>query len=319
MMTDFDFYDTAAVPDGFGLHNMGATCYFNAVIQALISCPAFNKSVREINSAPHSNKVLSYYGKMISTSLKNPLDNRLSHFSPLIWKEIFKYVQTRADIHKFSTGQQDAGEGLHMFMESIEKFNVLQDLFKHRYESTIYCPECKKEVSKKNCEYILFDVPANLETKQLKKFKNLDPTHGKKSGLRDFILRQNTFVDKDYRCPNCKVKGEKFMKLTLKMLPEIIIVMAKKYVHDGKSSKKLNVMSKFPETMTFDGYSDKGRFDMNYEAVAQIEHAGSLKSGHYWAVCKRKDGWQTLNDSGVREGMFKPTKNTYIVFYHIKK
>lgn len=318
-MSDFDFYDEKMIPEGFGLHNMGATCYFNAVIQSLISCSAFNKNVQKINKTPHDNNVLKYYGDMITLSTKDPKDNRLSHFSPLIWKEIFKYVQTRSDITRFSTGQQDAGEGLHMFMQAIEKFHDLQDLFKHRYESTIYCQDCKKNVSVKNCEYILFDVPPALEIKQLEKFKSLDKTYGKKKTLQEFLLNQNTFVDKYYKCPKCGVKSEKFMKINLKMLPEIIVVMAKKYEHDGKTSRKINSTTDFPSTLTFNGYSEKGSFPMKYEAVAQIEHSGSLSSGHYWAVCKRKGGWQTLNDSTVREGKFQPTKNTYIVFYHIKK
>lgn len=188
-MTDFKFYDAKLVPAGFGLRNTGSTCYFNAVIQALISCPAFNKSVAHINRTTHGNSVIAYYSKMMSAALKNPNDRNLLKFSPLIWAEIFKYVQTRSDIYKFSAGQQDAGEGLHMFMESIEKFTSLQDLFKHRYESTIYCPDCRKEVSRKNCEYILFDVPPNLEAKKLKKFKDLDASYGKKNEFTRFYTQ----------------------------------------------------------------------------------------------------------------------------------
>jgi len=70
-------------------------------------------------------------------------------------------------------------------------------------------------------------------------------------------------VDKDYRCPKCNVKSEKFMKIKLRMLPEILVVMSKKYIHDKQGrSRKLDTMTNFPQTLEFNGSSDGKRFKM---------------------------------------------------------
>ncbi len=319
-MSNFEFYDERYVPAGFGFRNLGSTCYFNAMIQALVSCSAFNKLIIENRDVAEykNNKVIEYYTQMMALSLQNADNQQLPGASPHIWGEIFKYIKSRSDGHAFGTGQQDAAEGFHMFMEAIEEFQPLQDLFKHRYETVVYCPDCKQDVSNTLCEYIIFDVQPNLKIEQLEKFQELDPSFGQTLDLKEFLQQQNTHVDKDYRCPKCKVKSEKFMKIKLRMLPEILVVLSKKYVQDEKGrARKLNTVTQFPKTLEFNGAADGKRFKIKYDAVAQIEHSGSLKSGHYWAVCKRKGKWQNLNDSSVRDGEFMPTKNTYITFYHV--
>lgn len=319
-MSSFDYYDDKFVPAGYGFRNMGATCYFNAMLQALTSCSSFNKLLVENRSVEEykKNAVIKYFTQMLAVAYKNPHDSQLGESSPYIWSKIFEYIKTRSDGHIFTAGQQDAEEGFHMFMEAIDAFQPLQDLFKHRYESIVYCPDCKEDVSRKMSENIIFKVEPNLKIEQLEKFKELDSSYGKTVDLNYFLCQQNTSVDKDFKCPKCKVKSEKFMKIRLRMVPEILVVVSQKYTHDKKrGSKKLDNLTNFPETLEFNGSADGKKFTMQFDAVAQIEHTGSLRSGHYWAVCKRKDGWKTLNDSSVSPGKFKTTKNTYIVFYHI--
>jgi ubiquitin C-terminal hydrolase len=95
------------------------------------------------------------------------------------------------------------------------------------------------------------------------------------------------------------------------MVPEILVVMSKKY----DSEHKLNIYTDFPEVMEFKGNANNK--NMRYEAVAQIEHSGDLNGGHYWAICKRKGGWFEINDMTVTPSQFQPSVNTYIVLYHL--
>jgi ubiquitin C-terminal hydrolase len=217
-------------------------------------------------------------------------------------------------LHEFDIGQQCAREGYHYLMESLEDFEGIQNLFLHRYQTILYCFDCKGWVSKVECNYSLFEVQANLKTEQLERFKHIDESS---MDMNQFLSRQDGYVDKDYRCPNCRVASEKYRRTVLVMAPEILVVMAKKYTPE----QKLDIYTDFPKTLTFKGRDQKKDklFPMRYEAVAQIEHIGDLNGGHYWAICRRNDGWYNINDTNVSKSEFKPTKNTYIVMYHIMR
>ena len=128
--------------------------------------------------------------------------------------------------------------------------------------------------------------------------------------MNKFLARQYGYVDKFFKCPKCTRLGEKYRIDHLVMSPEILVVLSKKYV----AYNKLDVYTEFPKTMEFNG---KNNIILKYEAVSQIEHIGNLNSGHYWAISRRPDGWSSLNDNQFTKYEFNPTKNTYIVFYHL--
>jgi ubiquitin C-terminal hydrolase len=340
------FNQRATLP-AFGFNNLGFTCYFNALLQGMLSCTAFTEELiqRKDDEKYDSNPVTQHIIQLIELAMhyKTLLDRnksgedktaaiksaelRLNNLSPTIWRNMimFLHVQKKKQIQTFSTGQQCAREGYHFLMESLEDFDGIQNLFLHRYRSLIYCFDCEKWVSKKEDNYSLFEVQANLKTEQLERFKQLDDST---VDMNQFLTRQDGYIDKDYRCPECeatkkpdenavnpKPRTEKYSRTVLVMAPEILVVMSKKYTME----QKLDVYTEFPKTLTFKGHDKKKdkSFPMHYEAVAQIEHTGGLNGGHYWAVCRRNDGWYNLNDNRVTKSEFGPTKNTYIVIYHI--
>ena len=55
-----------------GFNNLGNTCYFNALIQALLSCTSFNKIIYENkdNKKYKQNKVISKYLEILE-NMKN--------------------------------------------------------------------------------------------------------------------------------------------------------------------------------------------------------------------------------------------------------
>ena len=108
----------------------------------------------------------------------------------------------------------------------------------------------------------------------------------------------------------CKKKGEKYKINLLIMIPEILVIMSKKY----NTKEKIDIITEFPEHLVFD---NTGGGIISYMAVAQIEHIGSKNSGHYWVICRRKGGWFSINDMLISPSKFSPSSNTFMVFYHM--
>ena len=330
-------YDESFALYPLGFRNLGTTCYFNALLQSMLSCTSFIQELLQTNQHNsekkrknlhrfNNNNVTKLITELIKSNYRyqelklkininntsenvinefSELEEKLTDLSPKIWKSMIGSLNNN-NILNFMRGQQCAREGYHYLLESMEKFQRIQNLFLHRYKSLIRCDKCNDWVSDVECMYSLFEVEPELQMEQIDKFQKY---HINTKDMNEFLMKQSTYVDKDFICPKCKEKGEKFRINALVMIPEILVVMSKKY--DLESKK--NIYTDFPEKMEFKG-SNK---TLHYNAVAQIEHSGGKDSGHYWAICKRKNGWFNLNDMNVSPGKFQPTKNTYIVFYHL--
>lgn len=313
--------ESGILPSGF--INLGATCYFNALLQSILSCTSFidiifneretfnhNSITRLIINYIENNRDYERLSRKGNSETKlNILKNKLNNFAPVIWKEMITVLCKKKNIQEqtFMQGQQCAGEGFYYLLESMEMFPIIQKLFLHRYKSLIHCFECKKWISDVESLYSLFDVEANLNSEQLDKFNKY---HINSENMNEFISKHSSYVE-GFKCNTCKKKDDKFKLNVLVMVPEILVVMSKKYTKE----KKLDIHTEFPKQMIFNGTKNK----MTYEAVAQIEHEGGKNGGHYWAIVKRKNGWFKINDMLVSPAEFQPTKNTYIVFYHLSQ
>ena len=325
-------YDIETEFTPFGFNNLGATCYFNAMLQSLLSCTSFtsellkNEENKKYNENPVARKLIELIKAALS--LKESIsDNHqehliklnISNLSPDIWKEMVMFLckKNGVKIQQFMAGQQCAGEGFHCLLESLDNCNAIQNIFLHRYKFMIYCDDCNKCVSTVDSMNNLFEVQPDLKTEQLEKFKRYDKvcleanSEYNNQEMNMFLAKQSGYVDKFYICPECKKDGEKYKISYLVMVPEVLVILSKKYT----SERKLHINTEFPKTLEFAGLDSNTK--LKYEAVSQIEHSGSLESGHYWAISRRNNGWYKLNDNSVTKSEFNPTENTYIVFYHL--
>lgn len=322
-------YDADFVPPSFGCVNLGATCYFNALFQSIISCPAFTKvliehrDMAEYKSNPVVRDMLAMYDIAFDRNL-DPAQQAimLRNFAPTIWRSVFDKASLRQDNVKFTNGQECAREGFHLFLEALDGLHDIQNLFLHRYQTLIFCADCDDWVVNTECEYTMFEVQPSLSSPQNPMFRNVDPNYGKKRPLDQFLKKQNSCTDEFFKCPRCNKADIKFQTTRLVMIPEILVVLAKKY--DG-GMRKSHEITDFPEMMAFDGKkTDDAKADdepipMIYRAVSQIEHMGSMAGGHYNCHALRQGNeWYCLDDTHVSGGRFGPTPNTYLVFYHIQ-
>lgn len=300
-----------------GFNNIGFTCYYNSLLQGLLSCPSF---VEEVMYFPNSGdpviKLLHYLIRHLKNLDSAPIEERdimideINRLGPVSWKGMIQKLASKSrEFAYFAAGQQCVAEGFSLFLQSIEEYKDIQNLFLHRRRNKIFCEDCKSYFSQVDELNNIFEVEPNFEQEV-----TIDNSP---KNLNEFLLYQKNLIDSDCVCTNCKTKSEKIRTSTLVMIPEILFVMSKKYKYnkDSEQGEKIDVYTDFPENLVFK--SGRGSV-FNYAAVAQIEHLGSsINGGHYYAVCKRKNKWYCINDNNVTEAIYAPTTNTYIVLYHV--
>jgi ubiquitin C-terminal hydrolase len=223
-----------------------------------------------------------------------------------VWRDIITISQAQANRVRMDSGQQDAHEGLMMFLDAMETIPELHRLFQHRHTIETICSECKHSSPKKAFNLVFVACPT-LTTHRDEKFKDADEYYKTSMPMNEFLRKQNGVVE-DFICPNvnCKSRSPKLQTTTLSMIPEIIPVVLKKYYEKTPTP--------FPAKLEF--LARGGAKKYVYKLVAQSEHAGGMSGGHYWATGLRSDGWKSLNDGGVGAINPGPTNNTYIIFYH---
>lgn len=307
-------YNKDYATNGNGFVNLGNSCYFNTLLQCLISCPSIFETLIQNFAKPHINKNPLALD-LIKLYEQSKEGKDISQLCIPIWQKIISLAkESNNKIHLTQGAQEDAHEGLMMFLDMLDKLPEVKRLFEHRYVTKIYCDLCKQTSSEKKETNLVFETQPDLSTEQLKKFEDIDEFYNTQVSLDIFLMKQNGYVDEDYKCSKCGGKGSKFKSTTLTMVPEILPIVFKKY---NNKLEKIDIVTPFPEKMEFS--SKDGNKKIIYKLVAQCEHLGNMRGGHYYAKGLRKQGWKTLNDNSVSDGIPGPTKNTYMVFYHFDK
>jgi ubiquitin C-terminal hydrolase len=299
-MCDLIPYNLAYVPNAQGISNAGNSCYFNSLIQCLLSCPSIYQVLK-------TTKYDNRFAQVLLSLYENALASKdIFEIVKTLWSMIINISNSKNNKYPMRLYQQgDSHEGLLMFMTAFETIPEVHRLFVHRYLNIIFCDNCKKNVVEKREDNLVFEVQANLKNMQIEKFKSIDEYYNVEMNLEDFLRKQNGYVA-DFICPECKNKCEKFRSTTLVMIPEILPVVIKKYEE--------KVVTNFPAKLVF--LAKGGTKKYHYDLVAQSEHSGSMSGGHYWAIVKRADGWFVTDDSSVRMSNYGPTTNSYLIFYH---
>jgi ubiquitin C-terminal hydrolase len=307
-MSDLLPYNLKFVPKGNGFVNMGATCYFNSILQCLMSCPSIFETLKTNEDKDHIKKH-PLARNLMAMHRASMLGQDVSRACIPIWRNILGIAQERSDNVKINLGQQDAHEGLMMFLDIVDTIPEIKRLFEHRHRTRVLCDKCKRWVVDRKETNLTFEVQPDLKTEQHVKFCALDEHYNTTMQLNDFLRKQNGFIDENYICPNeaCKQRGPKFKTTTLTMAPEILPVLIKKY-------SRVKAVTPFPRTLEF--VLVGGNQKLIYRLVAQSEHSGTMSGGHYWTIGLRADGWKNLNDSSVSVGSPGPTPNSYVLFYH---
>lgn len=288
-----------------GFDNIGHTCYYNAMLQSLLSCTSFVEAVEDMDYVFGKEKLLAIIKFTIKSSRDEPTKHDIAQLGPYSWKAMIEQLAKESrEIASFAVGQQCAYEGFCLFLQSVEQHEYIQRLFTHRRRIRIFCPDCEKYFS--NVDEINNHFVVDItETGAIVGKKNMN----------DFLSFQASEIDDDCVCSLCHVRSRKRRESVLVMIPEILFVVSKKFKYSNDGCEKLNVTTEFPEQLVF---KTKNKNELIYSAVAMIQHHGNSNDGHYIAVCKRLGQWYYINDRNVSLSAFKPDSNTYGVFYHFE-
>lgn len=308
MDDSLDYYTKEYVPKAFGLVNNGVICYFNSLIQSLMSCTCLNKYLIS-GAGDTDNMVIKQYVDLYTETIDN--SNIKSAIS--IWEALRDYVmKTGRDKSRLifaSGGQQCADEALKLLLESMGD-NVLSR-FTVKYTNFVVCGNCGGK-SDAQRDYNSFIKLIGNEISYVKNPANVEVWQKQ---FQQYILKHYGVVE-DYRCENCGDKKVKKRMHELRMLNEVIVVVLAKY--------GLKRMIYYPARLSFPKI---GGGKMEYILVSQIDHFGSISSGHYTSRSVRKDTngkfyIAHLNDESLKpllRGGFIPNENSYILFYHLVK
>lgn len=280
-------YDADYVPRAFPLNNTGAICWFNSLLQSLLSLPSLNLQV--IETAEHKrNRFSRAYANIVNSALDGH-DAALADSSADLLAAM-RDQATAADIEiGLSSGQECADAGFVKFIELLGCPHA-ESLFCSVYEMRIHCTGCNKTVStvRDKLTRVQMFAPIRAET-----------------DFNKYLLSHKSEHD-FYRC-DCGHKMAKFDRVeVLKMVREVIVVVFNKF----GQREALPV----PSALTF---PRAGGGSLNYKLVAKIDHSGTLLGGHYRADVFRHDRWWSVNDTSVSAGSPQPTEGTFIAFYHM--
>jgi len=292
-------YNEDYIPDVCGFTNTGVLCYLNTLVQALLSCSAFNQHMLEnknlfVTAASKGNTIGLLYIKIleennISMNANNVMRYKDKKFtirqcnaSTLLRGIIDLRKRNKSSSNLLHHQQESCSEGLIFMIEALTDVDpTIADLFNIRYKMDIVCRVCKDKKEgpqeKSNITFQLFEedpiIQESLTTKET---------------IQDYISRHIN-IPEDYKCENCGAKNEmipdangiKKVKHCVKQyyrlarISSIIILVFNKY-----EEKKVKF---FPDSLDFEA---KNGF-LHYELITQVEHFGTRHGGHYYTKCRR--------------------------------
>ncbi len=307
---DYDLieFNSNLLPIPFGLYNNDVLCYFNSLIQCLLSCTCISEYVLLNEDKIRENKFLWIYTQLLKKYLNVEETNKekykgIEKINLLLFNE-FSILLKNKNI-EFGYSQEDCGELLILLLDMIND-DYIYNLFYSKYQCDIYCKNCKHITSIKHDINIEFEIDVDNITRfylNSEVDKNL-------SDLNKFIRNNYSNCD-GYICKACNKNN--IIKINrLKLIPTIITIVFNKYTEKKyfKYESELSFIDKIKNVKH------------NYILISSIHHDGNMNYGHYFIKTYRNDYEKKkncifeINDSIFEKSTFEPINNTYILFYH---
>lgn len=328
-----DAYDPGLAPPPFGLHNTGAICYLNSFLQMLAGCTAFTRAVLQnadyaartrtgaamlefvrayAGGAPGVTPDVSAGASAGVTPGAAPAPG-VEHLSARVLQGLALDLRERRPHVQFGGGQESASEAFVHILDMMEPpalapggapggaaDSPITRLFLHRFRCDLHCSACRRPVSSEPDHAVIVNL------------FHLDGLPAPPATAAEFseAVRLQVSETQGYKCPACGETTKAYRVYSLVMAPEILVCAFNLYVGYGGA----RLPRYFPDGLELPA---AGGGALAFRLVGQVEHAGGLAGGHYWARGLRAGGAVCLlNDSGVAPGAFGPAPGTYMLAYH---
>lgn len=269
-----------------GLVNINQCCWWNSLLQALLSCKYFVITILENNDS--NSPTYKAFKKFIRSHLEPDNYTRSNIMLLNIFLNELKEKKNNS-FEIFISGQQSVSEGFVVLLDILNSPSI-HYLFTHIYEESIVkknnineCIGCQRQNN--NCFY-QFDEKDLL-----------------KRGLKECLMY--TIEDiKDFKVDN---KVNPCIKISrLKRISTIFIVLLNKY-------KMKRSYIPLPSVITM---KHKNGTIITFYKKACIDHLGTLESGgHYIARGERNKNIVLFNDTQLENSSLNTSLNTYMIFY----
>jgi ubiquitin C-terminal hydrolase len=286
---DFKLYDNELVPHQLiGLQNASNYCWLNSLVQVLISLPAFTHALNKIPSEKQTTFTKSLLN--VIQTLNNSNENIVDVSSKLNMDIVSSTKLWKNNMVGY--GQSCADEALTTILQLIDD-KYVEYVMTNVYGYNINCTNCKQIISdvRDRATKITITSQSNMTTEEFCKH----------------IMRR-TSICSEYKCENCNmilydVPRTEFVRT----VREIIIVMFNKFYTK-------DYFYDYPSKLSF---PKKGGGSIDYILVGIVEHYGTMAGGHYTSRAYRHGKWYNFNDSHISSSDPNPTKDTFMLAYHV--
>lgn len=193
-----NYLNEESAPEPHGFINTGVICYWNSLMQCLLSCTSINDILKseqyiKLQTSQDSHSFLQY---------------------------VIQQLRAKNINYTFGNSQESASEALVLLTEVLP----IDYLLHHRYRRYVECGNCGK----------LSDIKKE-HTLHFEMFGAVAEAISNTTEFIQFLKRRQTHIT-DYICDHCDMTSAKSTRYEiLEMLPEIIILVYNKYFNKSNS------------------------------------------------------------------------------------
>ena len=294
-----------------GLQNMSSTCYLNSIMQQLYMIPMLRESILKIKNTSKNN--ILYELQLLFSALKiyefayyDPrsfvVANKLNFYEQMDADEFYgtfidKVENDIKTLYSTPTPTSNPEQGPKDNIkdtknENYKYKNIFNYFFGIEVLDELEFVDCKH---KRNNKFFYNSIQL-----EIKGFDNINDS------LKNYFKTEVMDGDNKINCEKCKIKRNCHKHLVFNTLPNIFVIILKRFEFDYNTmlKYKLNKYFEFPFKLDMKEYlvQNNTGIKTEYELTGITIHYGVADFGHYYDLIKGPDGkWYKFNDISVSE------------------